>query len=438
MIDAKITLELQKNGVQKTVHCKAGESGMRRILITLVSDGSVVDISNLTFTTTCYDSEETGTKLILENCTDKSDAFNTVIFTIPPFTSGIKLCELCVKENGTENVLYSPTFAIEVEENIGLNGGNAYDTGTSYVIVSDGSFYDKSQVDTFIGETKMLIPSTTSELENDSDFTTKAYVDELVGSSDTDLKTYVDVKFDEYDSDFVDVNRTFVDIQDALLTKASKSELVAKADKSDIPTRVSNLENDAGYLTNSATDPFATQHYVRNQIPVNVSEFVNDAGYLTKHQTLKTINGETIVGTGNIEVKGGGDGVEIINTAYSDNQFSSIREADLSHKMVIAEDISANRYFLVNSPVSRSSATFVTFENPDSEKNRAIKWRKFKSDGTADSGTFMKLITASSMGSRTDVPSEDAVYTSLYISNKLGDIESAIDTINSIITGGNS
>ena len=40
-------------------------------------------------------------------------------------------------------------------------------------------------------------------------------------------------------------------------------------------------------------------------VPTNVSAFTNDAGYLTQHQTLKTINGETIVGEGNITISGG-------------------------------------------------------------------------------------------------------------------------------------
>ena len=40
-------------------------------------------------------------------------------------------------------------------------------------------------------------------------------------------------------------------------------------------------------------------------VPTNVSAFTNDAGYLTQHQTLKTINGETIVGNGNIEITSG-------------------------------------------------------------------------------------------------------------------------------------
>ena len=40
-------------------------------------------------------------------------------------------------------------------------------------------------------------------------------------------------------------------------------------------------------------------------VPTNVSAFTNDAGYLTEHQPLKTINGQTIVGSGNIEIQGG-------------------------------------------------------------------------------------------------------------------------------------
>ena len=54
------------------------------------------------------------------------------------------------------------------------------------------------------------------------------------------------------------------------------SSLESKADKTEIPT-----------------------------VPTNVSAFTNDAGYLTEHQTLKTINGQTIVGDGNIEITSG-------------------------------------------------------------------------------------------------------------------------------------
>ena len=40
-------------------------------------------------------------------------------------------------------------------------------------------------------------------------------------------------------------------------------------------------------------------------IPTKTSELENDSGFLTEHQPLKTINGESLVGTGNIEIESG-------------------------------------------------------------------------------------------------------------------------------------
>ena len=75
--------------------------------------------------------------------------------------------------------------------------------------------------------------------------------------------------------------------------------------KSEIPTTVSELYNDAGYLTeHQSLDGYATEDYVQEQIyaipdvdlsnyatkdeiPTAVSELTNDAGYLTEHQSLE-------------------------------------------------------------------------------------------------------------------------------------------------------
>ena len=134
----------------------------------------------------------------------------------------------------------------------------------------------------------------------------------------------------------------------------------------DIPTNVSQLNNDAGYLTEhqdlsnyatktelseyNKTDNFKTINSqsiigqgnieiqggssavtsvngqtgdVTIEVPTNVSQLNNDAGYLTEHQDLsnyatktelseynktdnfKTINSQSIIGTGNIEIQGG-------------------------------------------------------------------------------------------------------------------------------------
>ena len=56
-------------------------------------------------------------------------------------------------------------------------------------------------------------------------------------------------------------------------------------------------------------------------VPTNVSAFTNDAGYLTQHQTLKTINGETIVGDGNIEITSGEE-TDPVWTAEKSNYYT--------------------------------------------------------------------------------------------------------------------
>ena len=50
-------------------------------------------------------------------------------------------------------------------------------------------------------------------------------------------------------------------------------------------------------LTNKPTIP---------TVPTKVSAFTNDAGYLTEHQTLKTINGNSLIGTGDLTIEAGG------------------------------------------------------------------------------------------------------------------------------------
>lgn len=48
------------------------------------------------------------------------------------------------------------------------------------------------------------------------------------------------------------------------------------AAKTDIPTKVSSLTNDAGYITSSSLTPYLK----KTELPTNVSAFTNDAGYL--------------------------------------------------------------------------------------------------------------------------------------------------------------
>lgn len=111
--------------------------------------------------------------------------------------------------------------------------------------------------------------------------------------------------------------------------------VVDKAVNVPVPTNVSQLENDAGYLTeHQDLSSYALKSEIPT-VPTKVSAFANDAGYLTEHQDLsdyykknqtdtllagkqdklssgtniKTINGESILGSGDIEIESGDEAV---------------------------------------------------------------------------------------------------------------------------------
>lgn len=90
-----------------------------------------------------------------------------------------------------------------------------------------------------------------------------------------------------------------------------------------VPTSNTAFTNDAGYLTeHQSLSGYATEQWVEDKhyitgvdlsdyalkseiptVPTSNTAFTNDAGYLTEHQSLKTINNQTITGTGNINIE---------------------------------------------------------------------------------------------------------------------------------------
>lgn len=69
------------------------------------------------------------------------------------------------------------------------------------------------------------------------------------------------------------------DLSNALSGKANTSHTHTKSEITDlaIPSKVSELSNDAGYITNASLSEFATL----DDIPTNVSELNNDSGFIT-------------------------------------------------------------------------------------------------------------------------------------------------------------
>ena len=149
-----------------------------------------------------------------------------------------------------------------------------------------------------------------------------------------------------------------IDLQNELTIKVNREELARVAttgsfndltDKPTIPTKTSELTNDSGFLTeyqplktinnesiigtgNIEIEGFSGDYNDltnKPSIPTKTSELTNDSGFLTEHQPLKTINGESLVGTGNIEI-GGGSGR---NVWYgSQAQFDAIPESELDQE----------------------------------------------------------------------------------------------------------
>lgn len=70
----------------------------------------------------------------------------------------------------------------------------------------------------------------------------------------------------------------------------------------DIPKNLSDFENDVGYLISSDLKDFLNKDEIKALIPTKVSELENDSGFLTEHQELKTINNQSLIGTGNINI----------------------------------------------------------------------------------------------------------------------------------------
>ena len=85
-----------------------------------------------------------------------------------------------------------------------------------------------------------------------------------------------------------------------------------------IPVRTSQLTNDSDYVNGADVD-----NRIDHKMPVNVSQLANDAGYLDRDDlngSFKTINGESIVGSGDIAVTAGGSiAVDVELSADSTN-----------------------------------------------------------------------------------------------------------------------
>ena len=179
-----------------------------------------------------------------------------------------------------------------------------------------GNYYTKTEVNSSL-ETKAnkseipTVPTNVSAFTNDAGYLTEHQsLDNYYTKTESDGKYATQVVVNE------EIAARINDVREV------KATLESKADKSEIPTvptNVSAFTNDAGYLTeHQSLDNYYTKTEVnasleakadKTEIPslngYATEQWVGQQGYLTEHQPLKTINGETIVGEGNIEISSG-------------------------------------------------------------------------------------------------------------------------------------
>ena len=137
MIECKFSLNLSKNGVQKTVYAKAGEINARMLIITLSHNGKV------------YELDGHSAMVFLENgenfLADIVD--NTVQAVIPNAfpEPQVRVCELRISKG--DKVIYTPMFEIVFEVSFGnIAESESLVDGVKYVIKSEHDRADSHSI----------------------------------------------------------------------------------------------------------------------------------------------------------------------------------------------------------------------------------------------------------------------------------------------------
>lgn len=139
-----------------------------------------------------------------------------------------------------------------------------------------------------------LVPATEGQSQNGYD--EYIYVNESwekIGSTDIDLSQYatnasVDAKLEGYVSN-----------------ESLSATLTNYAQTSAIPTFLSQLTNDVGFITLSDVQELLSNYVTSSQLETSLS---GKQDTLVSGTNIKTINGQSILGEGNIEIQGGGTG----------------------------------------------------------------------------------------------------------------------------------
>ena len=236
-------------------------------------------------------------------------------------------------------------------------------------LTNDSGFMTSTEVSTTYA-TKAEVPTKTSQLTNDSQYQTKANLDTALATkadksslaskqdklvSGVSIKTINDQSL--LGSGNISIESgTSITVDSALSTtsenpvqnKVITNTLQTKANASDIPTKVSQLENDSKFATQTAvasglatkadkdsltsleSDITNLQTTVGNQdksIIANTQAIQGKQDKLVSGTNIKTINNQSILGSGNISIEGGG-------TVTVDSELSTTSENPVQNKVI--------------------------------------------------------------------------------------------------------
>ena len=205
-------------------------------------------------------------------------------------------------------------------------------------LTNDSDFQTASQVATAISG--INVPTKVSQLDNDSDFQTGTQVSNSIATATSGLATKTELAGKQDKGDYAttsqlngkqdtlvsgtniktvngnsllgegNISIKSVNVDSALSTtsenpvqnkvitnKVNTIEQSITNLSNTMPTKVSDLTNDSGYITNAALTDLATKEEVSAKQDTLVSG-----------TNIKTINGNSILGSGNIVIEGGGGG----------------------------------------------------------------------------------------------------------------------------------
>ena len=228
-------------------------------------------------------------------------------------------------------------------------------------------YYNKTATNALLDEKLDVTAYTPTDLSN---YYNKQEVNNIVESAKTEVEAEIP-SLSGYATEQWVLDKHYISGVD-LSDYALKSEIPT------VPTSNTAFTNDAGYLTeHQSLSGYATEQWVEDQhyitgvdlsnyatkaeipvVPTSNTAFTNDAGYLTEHQQLKTINNQSITGTGNITIECECSGVTsgevqtMINQSVSGkvdtttyNTYTAATQTTISNK---ADSSTLNNYLLKN------------------------------------------------------------------------------------------